>query len=85
MLPGRARRRLVAHRVWQGSGHDGEQAVRPGSIRARDYLAGYNGDTAGFGNAVLNGMSWAAAAFGQLNQTMDLVFVEQRGTSGSGL
>ena len=49
------------------------------------YLAGYNGDAAGFGDAVLNGMSWAAQAFGQLNQTMDLVFVEQRGTSGSGL
>ena len=49
------------------------------------YLAGYNGDAAGFGDAVVNGMSWAAQAFGQLNQTMDLVFVEQRGTSGSGL
>src|SRR5208337_4693792 len=49
------------------------------------YLAGWNGDAAGFGDAVLNGMSWAAQAFGQLNQTMDLVFVEQRGTSGSGL
>jgi hypothetical protein len=34
---------------------------------------------------VLNGMSWAAQAFGKLNQTMDLVFIEQRGTSGSGL
>jgi hypothetical protein len=49
------------------------------------YLAGYNGDAAGFGDAVLNGLSWAAQAFRQLNQTMDLVFVEQRGTSGSGL
>jgi pimeloyl-ACP methyl ester carboxylesterase len=49
------------------------------------YLAGYNGDNAGFGDAVLNGMTWALQAFGQLNQTMDLVFVEQRGTSGSGL
>jgi pimeloyl-ACP methyl ester carboxylesterase len=49
------------------------------------YLAGYNGDNAGFGDAVLNGMSWAAQAFRQLNQTMDLVFVEQRGTAGSGL
>ena len=49
------------------------------------YLAGYNGDSAGFGDAVLNGLSWAAQAFGQLNQTMDLVFVEQRGTAGSGL
>ena len=49
------------------------------------YLAGYNGDDAGFGDAVLNGMIWAAQAFQQLNQTMDLVFVEQRGTSGSGL
>ncbi len=49
------------------------------------YLAGYNGDSAGFGNAVLNGLDWAASAFRQLNQTMDLVFVEQRGTWGSGL
>ena len=49
------------------------------------YLAGWNGDEAGFGNAVNNGMTWAAKAFRPLNQTMDLVFVEQRGTSGSGL
>ena len=49
------------------------------------YLAGWNGNEAGFGNAVLNGMDWAAQAFGQLNQTMDLVFIEQRGTAGSGL
>jgi pimeloyl-ACP methyl ester carboxylesterase len=49
------------------------------------YLAGWNGDAAGFGDAVLNGMSWAVQAFAQLNQTMDLVFVEQRGTAGSGL
>jgi len=49
------------------------------------YLAGWNGDAAGFGDAVLNGMGWAVQAFAQLNQTMDLVFVEQRGTSGSGL
>jgi hypothetical protein len=26
------------------------------------YLAGWNGDSAGFGDAVLNGMSWAAQA-----------------------
>jgi pimeloyl-ACP methyl ester carboxylesterase len=49
------------------------------------YLAGWDGDGAGFGDAVFNGMSWALQAFQQLNQTMDLVFVEQRGTSGSGL
>ena len=49
------------------------------------YLAGWNGDEAGFGDAVLNGMTWAAQAFGQLNQTIDLVFIEQRGTAGSGL
>jgi len=49
------------------------------------YLAGWNGDDAGFGDAVLNGMTWAVQAFAQLNQTMDLVFVEQRGTAGSGL
>jgi pimeloyl-ACP methyl ester carboxylesterase len=49
------------------------------------YLAGWNGDAAGFGDAVPNGMTWAVQAFGQLNQTMDLVFIEQRGTAGSGL
>jgi len=49
------------------------------------YLAGWNGDDAGFGDAVLNGMTWAEQNFQQLNQTMDLVFVEQRGTAGSGL
>jgi pimeloyl-ACP methyl ester carboxylesterase len=49
------------------------------------YLAGWNGDEAGFGNAVFNGLDWAAQAFGPLNQTRDLVFVEQRGTAGSGL
>ena len=30
-------------------------------------------------------MTWAAKAFRPLNQIMDLVFVEQRGTAGSGL
>ena len=49
------------------------------------FLAGWNGDSVGFGGAILNGMTWAAQAFRQLNQTMDLVFVEQRGTPGSGL
>ncbi len=49
------------------------------------YLAGYGGDAAGFGDAVFNGMTWAARAFAQLNKTMDLVFVEQRGTAGSEL
>ena len=49
------------------------------------YLAGWNGDEAGFGGAVLNGLDWPAQAFRQLNQAMDLVFVEQRGTPGSGL
>ena len=49
------------------------------------YLAGWNGDAAGFGDAVLNGMDWAAQTFAQLNQAMDLVFVEQRGTAGSGI
>jgi hypothetical protein len=34
---------------------------------------------------VLNGMTWAAQAFRQLNQTMDRVFTERRGTPGSGL
>jgi pimeloyl-ACP methyl ester carboxylesterase len=48
-------------------------------------LAGWDGDSIGFGGTVLNGMTWAAQAFRQLNQTMDLVFVEQRGTTGSGL
>ena len=49
------------------------------------FLAGWNGDNLGFGGAVLNDMTWGAQAFRQLNQTMDLVFVEQRGTPGSGL
>jgi pimeloyl-ACP methyl ester carboxylesterase len=49
------------------------------------YLAGHGGQAAGFGDSVLNGMTWAAQAFRQLNQTRDLVFVEQRGTPGSGL
>jgi len=49
------------------------------------YLTGLGGQAAGDGNSVDNGMSWAAQAFRQLNRTMDLVFVEQRGTRGSGL
>jgi hypothetical protein len=28
------------------------------------YLAGYNGDSAGFGDAVLNGLDWAASRSG---------------------
>ena len=48
------------------------------------YLTGLGGQAAGDGNSVDNGMTWAAQAFRQLNQTMDLVFVEQRGTRGSG-
>jgi pimeloyl-ACP methyl ester carboxylesterase len=49
------------------------------------YLAGWGGDEIGGGDSVLNGLTWADQAFSQLNQTMDLVFVEQRGTPGSGL
>jgi len=49
------------------------------------YLAGAGGAEAGLGDSVRNGLDWAAQAFAQLNQTMDLVFVEQRGTPGSGL
>jgi pimeloyl-ACP methyl ester carboxylesterase len=49
------------------------------------YLAGAGGDDIGLGDSVLNGLDWAAQAFAQLNQRMDLVFVEQRGTPGSGL
>jgi pimeloyl-ACP methyl ester carboxylesterase len=49
------------------------------------YLAGSGGQAAGEGDAVLNGLDWAARAFRKLNQTHDLVFVEQRGTPGSGL
>jgi pimeloyl-ACP methyl ester carboxylesterase len=48
-------------------------------------LGGWDGDNIGGGGTVLNDMTWAAQAFRQLNQTMDLVFVEQRGTTGSGL
>ncbi|HTS98318.1 MAG TPA: alpha/beta fold hydrolase [Streptosporangiaceae bacterium] len=49
------------------------------------YLAGTGGTAVGVGDSVLNGLDWAAQAFSQLNQTMNLVFVEQRGTPGSGL
>ena len=49
------------------------------------YLAGYGGQAVGYGDAILNGLDWAAQAFAPLNQTRDLVFVEQRGTPGSGL
>jgi len=49
------------------------------------YLAGSGGQAVGEGDAVLNGLDWAARAFRKLNQTHDLVFVEQRGTPGSGL
>jgi pimeloyl-ACP methyl ester carboxylesterase len=49
------------------------------------YLSGRGGQAAGFGDSVFNGLDWAVQAFGQLNQTTDLVFVEQRGTPGSGL
>ena len=49
------------------------------------YLAGWGGDGIGGGDSVFNGLDWAAQAFAQLNRTMDLVFVEQRGTTGSGL
>jgi len=49
------------------------------------YLAGLGTQDAGDGNAVFNGMTWAASAFRQLNKTMDLVFIQQRGTAGSGL
>jgi pimeloyl-ACP methyl ester carboxylesterase len=49
------------------------------------YLAGAGGQAAGYGDSILNGLDWAAQAFAPLNQTRDLVFVEQRGTPGSGL
>lgn len=49
------------------------------------YLAGWGGRAAGYGDSVENGFDWASQAFSGLNRTRDLVFVEQRGTSGSGL
>lgn len=49
------------------------------------YLAGLGGQSVGIGNALENGFTWASQAFSQLNRTRDLVFVEQRGTPGSGL
>lgn len=55
------------------------------STGALFYLAGTGGQAAGDGNAVENGMTWAEQAFQQLNLTRDLVFVQQRGTAGSGL
>jgi len=48
-------------------------------------LSGAGGHAYGLGDSVLNGMPWAAQAFHRLNQTSDLVFVEQRGTPGSDL
>jgi pimeloyl-ACP methyl ester carboxylesterase len=48
-------------------------------------LGGWDGESIGFGGTVFNDFTWAAQAFRQLNQTMDLVFVEQRGTIWSGL
>ena len=50
-----------------GSDHHGEQAVRTGSVSAA-----VSAPRPGW---------WAAQAFGQLNQTTDLVFVEQRGNA----
>ena len=47
-------------------------------------LAGAGAQAVGDGAALIL-LDWAAQAFAQLNQTMDLVFVEQRGTPGSGL
>jgi pimeloyl-ACP methyl ester carboxylesterase len=55
------------------------------SAGALFYLAGTGGQAAGDGNAVENGMTWAQQAFWPLNLTRDLVFVQQRGTAGSGL
>ena len=62
-------------------------AAAPAAAGPRPFRSAprWNGDEAGFGNAVNNGMTWAAKAFRPLNQIMDLVFVEQRGTAGSGL
>jgi pimeloyl-ACP methyl ester carboxylesterase len=48
------------------------------------YLAGWDGQGVGYGDAVENGLGWASQAFSGLNRTRDLVFVEQRGTPGSG-
>jgi len=48
------------------------------------YLAGWDGQAVGYGNAVENGLGWASQAFSGLRRTRDLVFVEQRGTPGSG-
>jgi len=47
-------------------------------------LAGAGAQAVGDGAALIL-LDWATQAFAQLNQTMDLVFVEQRGTPGSGL
>jgi pimeloyl-ACP methyl ester carboxylesterase len=38
---------------------------------------------AGFGQGATADLSWAAQNFEQLNQTIDLVFIDQRGTGGS--
>ena len=47
-------------------------------------LAGAGAQAVGDGAALIL-LDWATQAFAQLNQTMDLVFVEQRGTPGSEL
>ena len=62
-------------------------AAAPAAAGPRPFRSAprWNGNEAGFGNAVNNGMTWAAKAFRPLNQIMDLVFVKQRGTAGSGL
>ena len=61
-------------------------AAAPAAAGPRPFRSAprWNGNEAGFGNAVNNGMTWAAKAFRPLNQIMDLVFVKQRGTAGSG-
>ena len=40
-------------------------------------------DLAGYGSTAIGDADWTMQAFGQLNQTMDLVFVAQRGTQYS--
>ena len=40
-------------------------------------------DLAGYGSTAIGDVDWTMQAFGQLNQTMDLVFVAQRGTQYS--
>ncbi len=51
--------------------------------QAKEHLADPVFYLAGFGGAATDQVTWATSTFWRLNQTRDLVFVDQRGTGGS--